>query len=178
MTCSHTYICWYKKETLCFKCLLYHVTSRDCPNDINEAVSTLIYASAWCGDLPELRKIQKLFGERYGRKFVKAAVELYHGTLVNCQVSKSQFSCLNKQINMPFLLPLICMSVLFSYAWYPVVTIALILQIREKLCLKSIPYNVKLRLMDEIAKDYSLQHLPKVFLGHNRLPILYSNRLL
>ncbi|KAK3188041.1 hypothetical protein Dsin_027602 [Dipteronia sinensis] len=98
---------------------------KDCPNDINEAVSTLIFAAAWCGDLPELQKIQKLFGERYGPKFAKAAVELCPGTLVNSQI-------------------------------------------RENLCKKTIPENVKSRLMYEIAKDYNL---PQELLGcdDNRL---------
>ncbi|XP_008230406.1 PREDICTED: uncharacterized protein LOC103329684 [Prunus mume] len=59
---------------------------KDCPNDINEAVSSLIYASARCGDLPELRVIRKLFGERYGQKFAVTALELFPGNLVNHQV--------------------------------------------------------------------------------------------
>ncbi|KAF5175116.1 Regulator of vps4 activity in the mvb pathway protein [Thalictrum thalictroides] len=59
---------------------------RDCPNDINEAVSSLLYASARCGDLPELIKLRKLFGERYGQKFALTAVELHHGNLVNRQI--------------------------------------------------------------------------------------------
>ena len=52
-------------------------------------MSSLIFASARCGDLPELRAIRKLFGERYGQKFAMSAVELYPGNLVNSQV------CLN-----------------------------------------------------------------------------------
>ncbi|ONI08590.1 hypothetical protein PRUPE_5G187400 [Prunus persica] len=59
---------------------------KDCPNDINEAVSSLIYASARCGDLPELRVIRKLFGERYGQKFAVTALELFPGNLVNHQL--------------------------------------------------------------------------------------------
>lgn len=65
----------------CFWLLL-----RDCPNDINEAVSTLIFASARLGDLPELLTIRKLFQERYGQRFASAALELHHGNLVNHQV--------------------------------------------------------------------------------------------
>ncbi|XP_043712794.1 uncharacterized protein LOC122661465 [Telopea speciosissima] len=87
---------------------------RDCPNDINEAVSSLIYAAAWCGDLPELQMLRKLFGERYGHRFVITAVELLPGNLVNSQII-------------------------------------------EKLRIKSIPEDVKLGLLDEIAKDYSIQ---------------------
>lgn len=59
---------------------------RDCPNDINEAVSSLVFASARLGDLPELPVIRKLFGERYGKKFVTSALELLPGNLVNYQV--------------------------------------------------------------------------------------------
>ncbi|KAM1112557.1 hypothetical protein ACFX13_046245 [Malus domestica] len=59
---------------------------KDCPNDINEAVSSLIYASARCGDLPELRGIRKLFGERYGQKFTMSALELLPGNLVSREV--------------------------------------------------------------------------------------------
>lgn len=59
---------------------------RDCPNDVNEAVSSLIFASARCGDLPELPVIRKLFGERYGQRFAVVALELLPGNLVNRQV--------------------------------------------------------------------------------------------
>lgn len=66
--------------------LSYIRRNRDCPNDINEAVSSLIFASARCGDLPELRVIRKLFGERYGNRFAATAVELFPGNLVNRQI--------------------------------------------------------------------------------------------
>lgn len=59
---------------------------RDCPNDINEAVSSLIFASARFGDLPELLTVRKLFGERYGQRFTNVAVKLLPGNLVNRQV--------------------------------------------------------------------------------------------
>ncbi|KAI3876382.1 hypothetical protein MKW98_021234 [Papaver atlanticum] len=66
--------------------LPYIRQNRDCPNDINEAASSLLYASARCGDLPELPKLRKLFGERYGNRFAIAAVELLPGNLVNRQL--------------------------------------------------------------------------------------------
>ncbi|RZC47506.1 hypothetical protein C5167_040451 [Papaver somniferum] len=66
--------------------LPYIRQNRDCPNDINEAASSLLYASARCGDLPELPKLRKLFGERYGNRFAVAAVELLPGNLVNRQL--------------------------------------------------------------------------------------------
>ncbi|PIN06275.1 hypothetical protein CDL12_21175 [Handroanthus impetiginosus] len=61
---------------------------RDCPNDINEAASTLIFSSARFGELPELLSIRELFGERYGQRFVMAALELLPGNLVNRQIKK------------------------------------------------------------------------------------------
>lgn len=61
---------------------------RDCPNDINEAVSTLIFASARFGDLPELLTVRKLFGERYGHRFANVALKLLPGNLVNRQIQE------------------------------------------------------------------------------------------
>ncbi|KAL5730198.1 hypothetical protein ACHQM5_003050 [Ranunculus cassubicifolius] len=66
--------------------LRYIRRHRDCPDDINEAVSSLLYASARFGDLPELIKLRKLFGNRYGNKFVTNAVELFSGNHVNQQM--------------------------------------------------------------------------------------------
>ncbi|XP_031272891.1 uncharacterized protein LOC116131383 [Pistacia vera] len=94
--------------------LSYIRKNKDCPNDINEAVSTLIYASSRCGDLPELCKIRKLFEERYGQRFALASAELFSGNLVNCQI-------------------------------------------KEKLCINSVPDYVKHKLMDEIVKDHCCQ---------------------
>ncbi|XP_059451611.1 uncharacterized protein LOC132182392 isoform X2 [Corylus avellana] len=68
--------------------LSYIRRHKDCPNDINEAVSTLIYASARCGELPELLVIRKLFGERYGQRFAMTAVELFPGNLVNREIKE------------------------------------------------------------------------------------------
>ncbi|XP_074364825.1 uncharacterized protein LOC141705849 [Apium graveolens] len=62
---------------------------RDCPNDIKEAVSTLVFASARCGDLPELRKLRNLFGKRYGQKNTKIALELLPGNLVNQTIKEN-----------------------------------------------------------------------------------------
>ncbi|XP_019250581.1 PREDICTED: uncharacterized protein LOC109229556 isoform X2 [Nicotiana attenuata] len=59
---------------------------KDCPNDINEAVSSLIFASARLGELPELVMIRKLFRERYGQNFETCALQLLPGNLVSLQV--------------------------------------------------------------------------------------------
>ncbi|PON63337.1 Vacuolar protein sorting-associated protein [Parasponia andersonii] len=51
----------------------------DCRDDVNEAVSSLIYASTRCGEVPELRVIRKLFKKRYGQKFAKVNCSLEIG---------------------------------------------------------------------------------------------------
>ncbi|KAL5976176.1 hypothetical protein ACLOJK_020506 [Asimina triloba] len=58
---------------------------RDCPNDIKEAISSLIFAAARCADLPELQTLRELFGKRYGNDFVMAAGQSFPGNLVNQQ---------------------------------------------------------------------------------------------
>ncbi|KAL0709434.1 hypothetical protein Bca4012_016412 [Brassica carinata] len=59
---------------------------REVSDGVNEAVSTLIFASARCGDLPELRTLRVLFGERYGQHFVSTALHLLPGHRVNPQI--------------------------------------------------------------------------------------------
>ncbi|XP_047974513.1 uncharacterized protein LOC125216788 isoform X2 [Salvia hispanica] len=66
--------------------LSYIRKHRDCPNDINEAASTLIFSSARFGELPELLSIRKLFTSRYGEKFVTSALELLPGHLVSAEI--------------------------------------------------------------------------------------------
>ncbi|XP_010242011.1 PREDICTED: uncharacterized protein LOC104586459 [Nelumbo nucifera] len=100
---------------------------RDCPNDINEAVSSLVFSAPRCGDLPELQMLRRLFGEHYGQKFATTAVELLPGNLVNHQIS-------------------------------------------EKFCMKSIPDDVKYKLIDEIARDYCLQLNPEGIVNMFDLP--------
>ncbi|KAL4290462.1 hypothetical protein GQ457_14G005750 [Hibiscus cannabinus] len=58
----------------------------DCPDDINEAVSSLIFASARCAGLPELAAVRKLFRKRYGHGFETSAVELLPGNMVNREI--------------------------------------------------------------------------------------------
>ncbi|KAM6583378.1 hypothetical protein CsatB_010380 [Cannabis sativa] len=62
--------------------------TKDCPNDIHEAISSLIYASPWCGELPELLLIRRLFAKRYGQNFATVALELSPGNHVNLQVKE------------------------------------------------------------------------------------------
>ncbi|KAL8188753.1 hypothetical protein R6Q57_029773 [Mikania cordata] len=69
--------------------LSYIRRTKDCPNDINEAISSLIFASARCGELPELLRIRKLFRKRYGERFEARALGLLPGNLVNFQIREN-----------------------------------------------------------------------------------------
>lgn len=66
--------------------LSYIRRRRDLPDGINEAISTLVFASARCGDLPELRALRILFGQRYEQHFVDTALNLLPDNCVNPQV--------------------------------------------------------------------------------------------
>ncbi|XP_019096486.1 PREDICTED: uncharacterized protein LOC104767981 [Camelina sativa] len=66
--------------------LSYIRRRKDLPDGINEAVSTLVFASARCGDLHELRALRILCGARYGQHFVDTALNLLPGNCVNPQV--------------------------------------------------------------------------------------------
>ncbi|KAK9045397.1 hypothetical protein V6N11_059278 [Hibiscus sabdariffa] len=56
---------------------------RDCPDELKEAISGLIFASSRCGDFPELQEIRAIFVSRYGKEFAARAIELRN----NCGVS-------------------------------------------------------------------------------------------
>lgn len=60
-------------------------SQRQCPVDLREALSSLIFAASRCADIPELLDIRKLFGAKYGKEFVAAAAELRP----NCGVNKT-----------------------------------------------------------------------------------------
>ncbi|GFY86795.1 regulator of Vps4 activity in the MVB pathway protein [Actinidia rufa] len=44
--------------------------ARECPDELNEAISSLNFASSRCGELPELQEIKGIFTSRYGKEFV------------------------------------------------------------------------------------------------------------
>lgn len=56
---------------------------RECPEELKEAVSGLIFAASRCGDFPELHEIKSIFTTRFGKEFTARAVELRN----NCGVS-------------------------------------------------------------------------------------------
>ncbi|XP_038699424.1 uncharacterized protein LOC119996742 isoform X2 [Tripterygium wilfordii] len=51
-------------------------SQKNCPIDLKEAVSSVIFASPRCADIPELMDVRKHFTAKYGKEFASAAVEL------------------------------------------------------------------------------------------------------
>ncbi|KAK9164992.1 hypothetical protein Scep_000183 [Stephania cephalantha] len=49
---------------------------RECPVDLKEGISSLIFAAPRCSEIPELQKIRAIFEKKYGKDFVSAAMEL------------------------------------------------------------------------------------------------------
>ncbi|KAJ0090328.1 hypothetical protein Patl1_13423 [Pistacia atlantica] len=51
-------------------------SQKNCPIDLKEAISSVIFASPRCADLPELMDVRKHFTAKYGKEFVATSVEL------------------------------------------------------------------------------------------------------
>ncbi|KAJ6290606.1 hypothetical protein OIU78_026365 [Salix suchowensis] len=48
--------------------------NRECPDELKEAVSSLIFASSRCGEFPELQEIRGIFTSRFGKEFAAGAI--------------------------------------------------------------------------------------------------------
>ncbi|KAG8367272.1 hypothetical protein BUALT_Bualt16G0055200 [Buddleja alternifolia] len=51
-------------------------SQKTCPIDLKEAITSVIFASPRCGDVPELLDVRKHFMAKYGKDFTTAAIEL------------------------------------------------------------------------------------------------------
>ena len=69
-------------------CVMY---PRECPADLKEGISSLIFAAPRCSDIPELVKIQDIFEKKYGKDFVSAATDLRPNAGVNRMVILFQY---------------------------------------------------------------------------------------
>lgn len=49
---------------------------KNCPIDLKEAITSIIFASPRCADIPELLDARKHFTAKYGKEFAAAAIEL------------------------------------------------------------------------------------------------------
>ncbi|GAB2292485.1 hypothetical protein Dimus_026721 [Dionaea muscipula] len=51
-------------------------SQKNCPIDLKEAITSILFASPRCADIPELLDARKHFTAKYGKDFVSAAIEL------------------------------------------------------------------------------------------------------
>ncbi|ERN00988.1 uncharacterized protein LOC18429063 isoform X2 [Amborella trichopoda] len=56
---------------------------KSCPDELKEAISSLIFAASRCGELTELNEVRIIFAMRYGKDFVASAVDLRNSCGVN-----------------------------------------------------------------------------------------------
>ncbi|KAF4364708.1 hypothetical protein G4B88_028631 [Cannabis sativa] len=56
---------------------------RECPADLKEGISSLIFAAPRCSEIPELVAIRDVFEKKYGKDFVSAATDLRPSCGVN-----------------------------------------------------------------------------------------------
>ncbi|CAN4121872.1 unnamed protein product [Withania somnifera] len=57
-----------------------------CPDELKEAISSLIYAATRCGEFPELQELRAIYTSRYGKEFAARAVELRNNCGVNSKM--------------------------------------------------------------------------------------------
>lgn len=74
--------------------IFLHILHRECPEELREAVSSLIFASSRCGEFPELLKIREMLTMRFGKEFAARAIELRNNSAVNPKVIKKFIACL------------------------------------------------------------------------------------
>ncbi|XP_039004860.1 uncharacterized protein LOC120132097 [Hibiscus syriacus] len=51
-------------------------SQKNCPIDLKEAISSVVFASARCEEIPELKDVSKHFTAKYGKEFTSSALEL------------------------------------------------------------------------------------------------------
>lgn len=61
---------------------------RECPKELKEAISGMMFASSRCGEFPELQKVREMLTLWFGKEFVARAVELRNNCSVNPKVYK------------------------------------------------------------------------------------------
>ncbi|KAG5623562.1 hypothetical protein H5410_008780 [Solanum commersonii] len=68
-------------------------TKGECPEELAEAISSLIYAASRWGEFPELHELREIFTSRYGNEFAAQCVELRN----NCSVQPKMIPKLSRR---------------------------------------------------------------------------------
>ncbi|KAL4652144.1 hypothetical protein ACB092_01G211700, partial [Castanea dentata] len=64
--------------------------SKECPDELKEGISSLIFANSRCGEFPELQKIREILTSRFGKDFAYRSIELHNNCGVNPKLSARQ----------------------------------------------------------------------------------------
>lgn len=67
-------------------CIIILRSTRECPDELREAISSLVFADSRCGQLPELHEVRLILASRLGKEFIASAVELRNSCGVNTTV--------------------------------------------------------------------------------------------
>ncbi|XP_074274867.1 uncharacterized protein LOC141598933 [Silene latifolia] len=68
-------------------------SQRECPIELREAITSIIFAAPRCSDLPDLLQIKNLFTAKYGKEFISAISELRPDTSVNRTIIEKLSVC-------------------------------------------------------------------------------------
>ncbi|PIA39696.1 hypothetical protein AQUCO_02600264v1 [Aquilegia coerulea] len=60
--------------------------NKECPDELKETISSLIFAASRCGEFPELQEIRSVFASWFGKDFVGRATELRNNCGVNPKI--------------------------------------------------------------------------------------------
>ncbi|XP_052199607.1 uncharacterized protein LOC127806394 [Diospyros lotus] len=60
--------------------------AKECPEELKEAISGLLYASTRCGMFPELVEMRAIFTSRFGKEFAARGIELRNNCGVNVKM--------------------------------------------------------------------------------------------
>uniref|UniRef100_M1AXA2 Uncharacterized protein n=1 Tax=Solanum tuberosum TaxID=4113 RepID=M1AXA2_SOLTU len=63
-------------------------TNSKLSDDVQEALSSMIFAASRCGELPELHSLRNLFKQQFGQSFDRLNVELLPGNMVNSETKQ------------------------------------------------------------------------------------------
>ncbi|XP_049343580.1 uncharacterized protein LOC125807879 [Solanum verrucosum] len=63
-------------------------TNSKLSDDVQEALSSMIFAASRCGELPELHSLRNLFKQHFGQAFDRLNVELLPGNMVNSETKQ------------------------------------------------------------------------------------------
>ena len=101
-----------------FQFLLFNL-HRECPDELKEAISSLIFAASKCGEFQELAKISSMLTKRFGKEFATNVVDLCNNCGVCPKVELAYYVIVTFAY---FLLICFLFSNLIIYGFYKIVS--------------------------------------------------------